>query len=122
MTTHFPLLHLVKHNQKRLLERLDAYSDVDRSITYSIIAQDDKALPGAVYNYRGVLSFSPVTEGNLTYAVWKTRYRVCFGSQSDKSSLTASCVVLCRCAASKQVLQTLPRWTRRLVMACLWAT
>ena len=49
----------------RIRERLLALSDYDMSCTYSILES-----PMGVENYIAVLSLTPITDGNLTFAEW----------------------------------------------------
>jgi hypothetical protein len=52
-------------NGSRIRERLLALSDYDLSCTYSILESDM-----GVENYIAVLSLTPVTDGNVTFAEW----------------------------------------------------
>jgi uncharacterized protein YndB with AHSA1/START domain len=52
-----------------LREKLVAFSDADRSVTYSILET-----PQPISNHTATLSLTPVTDGDQTFAVWTATF------------------------------------------------
>lgn len=50
-------------------ERLVAFSDADRSVTYAIIET-----PQPISNHEATLTLRPVTDGNRTFAEWTAEF------------------------------------------------
>lgn len=50
-------------------EKLLAFSDADRSVTYSIVET-----PQPISNHKATLTLKPVTDGNRTFAEWTATF------------------------------------------------